>query len=455
MPLPREMLAEIARVPRVLWIEQGIDQFASFLGWRDFSYDGPRSRWVTIKYRSLERRMLDWLQCYVTDPGSGAEIFSTVSDLAQEIPFAWRRDNVHYLSALDFYDPYMMTAFVDFLNKSLAAERVFDFGEKRAMLRIEDVSPLVRADAVQGVIDVASTYDIPYAIAVIPVAVSGTNRQTMKDNPELLELLRRAQANGASIIMHGYEHQNDFSPKTGEGWEFWNARDDRPMDDDEAFTRDRLEKSFLELARNGLYPVAFEAPHYAMSKKGYDVLSEYFNVYSGVPQISDESYHIGLTLPFAVKSPYLNGMTLLPENMGYYDGAEFTIEGMLQNGRNLLDLERPFACFFYHGYRPADNLHRAREGAQDMGYTFFDLRALDIRAGSERVKIRTEDGELRTWVEPALLEQWRIEDQTPPAGAMIRTIAWGQTVLVALVILVFLILIVRLRRNARKKYEVQ
>lgn len=72
---------------------------------------------------------------------------------------------------------------------------------------------------------------------------------------------------GASIIMHGYTHQNEFSPTTGEGYEFWNAKDDRPMEDEESFTVPRIEAGISELLRCGLIPLAFEAPHYAASQK--------------------------------------------------------------------------------------------------------------------------------------------------------------------------------------------
>lgn len=89
----------------------------------------------------------------------------------------------------------------------------------------------------------------------------------LHEREELVEVLQEAQKRGASIIMHGYTHQNEFSPTTGEGYEFWNAKDDRPMEDEESFTVPRIEAGISELLRCGLIPLAFEAPHYAASQK--------------------------------------------------------------------------------------------------------------------------------------------------------------------------------------------
>lgn len=453
--LPEELLKEMSEAKKLVWAEQGIEQLAAYREWKDFVYEGPRRGWEMIQFRGRRRPAQDWLNCIVARPGKGAEIFSTISNIAASVPYAWRRDNVYFISALEYFEPAGQAVLVDFLYHVMSAERVHDFARqaRKVMLRIEDVSPIVDPEALQEVIDVIEGYAIPYAIAVIPVGLTEKQHIYIHEAEWLLQVLKRAQANGASIIMHGYTHQNEFSPTTGEGWEFWNARDDLPMEDDEAFTRDRLEKSFLEFARCGLYPVAFEPPHYAMSSVGYKVLSEYFDVFSGRAQISDESYHISMTLPYIVKSPHLNDMIVLPENMGYYDGDEFTVEEMLKNSRDLLDMPAPFACFFYHGYLPADNLPRVIDGVLRQGYEFFDIRTLNLRAGSSQVQISIEDGELSAVVDPQLLEKWAAEDAKKTGGAIGR-LAWFQTVLMGAAVLLFLMVILRLRRNARRKYEV-
>ncbi len=335
------------------------------------------------------------------------------------------------------------------------ADIVFFLGlrDSALLMRIEDVSPFVSAETLQELVDAIEQYDIPYAIGVISVGmIEGGGRVLLHENPELVEVLRRAQENGASIIMHGYAHQNEFSPTTGEGWEFWNVREDRPMEDDEAFTRDRIEKAFIELARCGLYPVAFEAPHYAMSKKGYEVLSEYFNVYSGMPQTSDTSYEVSMTLPYIVKSQHLNGMILLPENMGYYDGVEYRVGDMLNSSKALLGIENSFACFFYHGFLPPENLRKIIEVVQAQGFTFFDLRTMEIRAESPQVRVLVQNGKVSATVDSNLVAQWKKKGFFDPRYDF-ETLSWIQIAVLALVICSFLGIIANLKRTAWRKYE--
>lgn len=453
--LPDALLTEIASAPRAIWIEANIEQLARRLGWNDFIFDGSKGGWENIRFRSRERVVPPWIRFFIARPGAGAEIFSTVGNMGTREPCAWRRDNVYYLAAADFYEPAMLSLLVDLLHRAIPSTYVLDVvPPKRALLRVEDVSPLVRAERLQAVIDTIESYGIPYAIAVISIGLTNREFLHLDDNPELLAVLQRAQANGASIVMHGYTHQNEYSPTTGEGWEFWNARDDKPMPDDENFARDRLEHAFSELARNGLYPVAFEPPHYAISKKDLEVLSQYFNVFSGMPQISDESYTITLTLPYVIRSPYMNGMILIPENMGYYDGSEMSAAQMLQSLHDLRDIDDAFAGFFYHGYISPDHLPKLIEGVQRQGYTFFDLRTLDIRAGSSQVRIVAEGGAISAVVDPELGKEWQTVRARTRDRALIEKVAWVEVGLLIVVVTIFIGLILRLRRNARKKYEV-
>ncbi len=456
--LPREMLGEIAKAGRIVWFERSIEQLAAFLGWRDFSYKGSEGGWLSVITHIGERPIPDWMNCVVTSPGAGSEAYGSVKNIGGQAPLYWRRDNVYYLGCLDFFEAPMQAALVDILYRAIPSRYAQTHSRpKQVLLRIEDVSPLTAPAALRGVLDTIAGYGIPYAIGVISVGVLGDGSRTMlHERPELVALLQRAQESGASIIMHGYSHENEFSPKTGEGWEFWNVKTDGPMDDDEAFTRDRIEKAFLELARCGLYPVAFEPPHYAMSKKGYEVLSGYFNVFSGEVQTSDESYKISMTLPYITKSPYLNGMILLPENMGYYDGGEMRVENMLQNSAALLDTNAPFACFFYHGYlTTTDPLREVIEGARRQGYSFFDLRSMPIRASSPQVKVEIVNGRPTAWVDPAAIAKWKSEDAKEKSRSMLAKIGWIQVCVLLFAISAIVGIIVHLRKTACRKYEVQ
>ncbi len=67
-------------------------------------------------------------------------------------------------------------------------------------------------------------------MTVIPVYKDPDTGKTvhLKDKPELVDLLRSMQDDGAAIIMHGYTHQF-YDSETGEGFEFWDVKTDQPI----------------------------------------------------------------------------------------------------------------------------------------------------------------------------------------------------------------------------------
>lgn len=445
--LPEGLIQEMAQAKRVIWFEKNIEQMAAYLQWRDFTLEGPVNGWSYFNYKK-EYYMIEWLNIVVAKPGAGAQVVATVKNIDREAPLAWQRDNIYFCGLLSV-DQFFMPTLGELLNQFIPNDHL---PSHQVLIRIEDVSPVVDPKAVKAVLDTIIGYKIPFSVGVIPVAVDGNGKKTaLHESPAMVQVLQEAQAHGASIIMHGYTHQNDYSPKTGEGYEFWNARDDKPMNNDEAFTSERLEAGIAELVRCGLTPVAFEPPHYAMSTAGYNVLSRYFNIFSGQVQISDQSERESVTLPYLSRSVHLNGMLAIPENMGYYDGKQFLAEDMLRYSAALLDVEDGFAGFFYHGYLPPDKLPFIIEGLRAQGYEFFDLRRLPIKVQSSQITITGHDGKLDVQVDESLRKAW--EADKSGGRSLMERIGDAQIWVLSVVVAAFLAIIVKLRMNVRKHYE--
>lgn len=447
--LPQGLLQEIAHAPKVIWFEKNIEQLAAYLQWQDFKLEGVSNGWSVINYKK-DMFISDWMNVVITQPGQSAQVFATVKDIVNSKPLAWQRDKVYYSGFLEVHPSHMLTL-SGLLHQFISNQNDSHSQSHKALLRIEDVSPLVNPEAVSAVIAAIRKYNIPFSIGVIPVGVTANdNRKYLHESPKLVKVLKEAQDNGASIIMHGYTHQNKYSPKTGEGYEFWNARDDKPMENDEAFTQERMEAGIEELVRCGLIPVAFEPPHYAMSHTGYQVLSRYFNIFSGQIQISDKSDQLSLALPYLSTSTYLNGMMVIPENMGYYDGKTFLVEHMLKSSEQILDIQDGFACFFYHGYLPPDKLPSIIEGLKKQGYEFFDLRQLPIQVQSQNIKITGQDGQLKVEVDARLQSSW---GNSAISDGFFEKVGSVHIMLLLLILAVFGGIIIHLRANANKHYE--
>src|SRR5699024_10990440 len=119
-------------------------------------------------------------------------------------------------------------------------------------------------------------------------------------------------------IYHGPEEEVvQLSVDDFESQEKYEAHQSANEEYERRYIENRLTRGVQELANYGLYPLAFEAPHYTMSQNGYQVASNIFSTYVGQIQLSDENWEIMDTTPYATQPTMLNGMVLLPETIGY------------------------------------------------------------------------------------------------------------------------------------------
>ena len=298
--------------------------------------------------------------------------------------------------------------------------------QRQGYIRLEDIHPMVDPDAFKAVTDILHEKNIPYMVAVIPVY---TNPETgeqhhFSDSPKLLNILKDIQNRGASIILHGYTHQFRLS-ETGEGFEFWDVEYNMPiyhapdeefvMKSREEFASDaeyaqymeqlrqfertyieqRLTRGIQELANYGLYPLAFEAPHYTMSQHGYEIVSRFFTTYSGQLQLSDEDWQKMTAVPYITRPTFLKGMTLLPETIGYVDPADpEAIAQMTEKARENMLVRDGLVAGFYHPYLGTEPFLQLLEELEPLSIEWIDLKQRDNHVRTEHVEIRTENGQL-------------------------------------------------------------
>ncbi|MCM3002931.1 polysaccharide deacetylase family protein [Priestia koreensis] len=320
----------------------------------------------------------------------------------------------YYLATESFYDP--IGQFV--------GEKLFSFfgkkptGTHKVYLRLEDVHPMYDPEVLKQAADYLKKKDIPYMIAVIPLYINPKTHEVihMSDSPKLVKVLQYMQDNGATIVLHGYRHQYK-DEETGEGFEFWDVKRDEPIltsrNDDvkgrkdfettadyrgylkkgEAFERKYVENAMQsgieELVTHKLYPLAFEAPHYAMSQTGYDVLSKHFSTYVGQTQVTDLTW-TGQYAPLNESQPtFLNGMTLLPETIGYVShDAEHSVDAAKSNVKEVSEFTDSYVAGFYHPYLKLSNLKELVESLDRVpNREWVDLKKLDNRVKVQNVTI--------------------------------------------------------------------
>ncbi|WP_099159150.1 DUF2334 domain-containing protein [Virgibacillus ndiopensis] len=312
------------------------------------------------------------------------DVLIEVSQGDKEYPLFVHHQNAYYYAMNDLFPPNS-----NFLAEAL--HNVFKISHEtstRAYLRLEDIHPLVDPEYVSEIAKILKQRDIPYMVSVIPVYVNPETEEKyhLSDAPELVKELKYMQDNGGSIILHGYTDQY-FLGETGDGYEFWDIEKNSPIyqspevntpikteedfssgtayknyiknleEYETAYIEERLNKGIQDLVYHGLNPVAFEAPHYAMSQNGYEVVSEYFSTIVGQVQLTDDDWKIMTEAPNITSPSFLHGMKLLPETIRYvrYDDPT-SIQEMKDRVNDFSIVRDGIIGGFYHPFLGVDGL---------------------------------------------------------------------------------------------------
>ncbi|MEV5110723.1 DUF2334 domain-containing protein [Bacillus sp. LBA3-1-1.1] len=300
-------------------------------------------------------------------------------------------------------------------------EMLFSYFEQKPMtnktsayLRLEDVHPAVNVKQLKEIAELLKEKNLPYMITVIPVYKDPDTGKTvhLKDNSELVDVLRFMQDNGGSIVMHGYTHQF-YDSETGEGFEFWDVKTDQPIRQpnhekpktkedfqstedynkyvengkafEEKYTKDHIEKGITELVEAKLYPVAFEAPHYTMSQKGYEILSQYFSTYVGQLQLNDTTWK-SMHSPAYISTPsFLHGMKLIPETVGFIEEDKpQAIAKMKERAVSIEKLSDGIIGAFYHPYLGVTPLKEVLKELESIP----NIEWIDLQKETNEVKMK-------------------------------------------------------------------
>ncbi|MFV0557589.1 MAG: DUF2334 domain-containing protein [Enterococcus sp.] len=367
----------------------------------------------TDTFQLPEKRII-----YQTNPQDAQILYSASEQTHPEdtTPLIEQKNDDFYLAAELLekpFDWFLADSLTDFLD--CAPQKPMRY------LRLEDVHPLVDPKVLQEQAEFLKEENIPYMVAVIPVYTTGDGQTVhLDDSPELVKTLQYMQANGASIVLHGYRHQYRQS-ETGEGFEFWDVENDRPIlqASDEPvklrsdFASDELYQDFLttgqefettyteaaiengveELVANGLYPLAFEAPHYTMSQNGYHIVAQHFSSYVGQLQLSDTTWESQYQPTYASNPNFLGGMTVYPETLGYVeDGDDSAIATIQTEVADYAPFDQKYLSAFYHPYLGIDQLKQLVATLEKTDATWFDLKEQPNQVTVDEITITSQQG---------------------------------------------------------------
>ncbi|MGH0680325.1 DUF2334 domain-containing protein [Bacillus luti] len=393
----------------VLALGQNVEQLSSRFSF--ITLKGNDIRVNKIKYPSKKLENTLEGERLIQSIDTNGTVLANASSANNTNPLIVQHGTSYYVATPNLFD--WMSHYV--------GEMLFSyFGQKpktdkvSAYLRLEDVHPAADINQLKEIAALLKEKQIPYMITVIPVYKdphTGKNIQ-LKDKPELVDLLRSMQDDGAAIIMHGYTHQF-YDTETGEGFEFWDVKTDQPIrqpnhekpktqndfpnieaynqyvekgkEFEEKYTTDHIEKGIQELVDAKLYPVAFEAPHYTMSQKGYEILSRYFSTYVGQIQLSDTTWKSMHSPAYRSTPSFLHGMKLMPETVGFIEEDKpQAFAKMKERALSVAKLSDGVIGAFYHPYLGVEPLKEVLKNLESIP----NMEWIDLQKETNEVKMK-------------------------------------------------------------------
>ncbi|WP_297134486.1 polysaccharide deacetylase family protein [Terrisporobacter sp.] len=376
---------------KIYWIEDKIENLIDFNDKYDMSYESKNHSINKLIYRD-ETLLIESGDLFnIIKPSKDSKVLAQMSDGFNTYPFIINEKNLFYISRWDLDESYI---FEDSLNDFYESNK---FNKGDIFVRIEDVHPFTDTNKLREVADYLYSQDVPFMIALIPTFVDSKTKtiNTLDLNPEYIETIKYMQDKGGSVILHGYTHQIGNEEVSGEGYEFWDMKNDKPIDEDiEIYVKDRILSGLRLCIKNGIYPLGFEAPHYAMNIHGYKEIKKYFSTYVGQYQNNDYNF-VTNSPPYTIENSNAFNK-LIPENLGYVDDTDmFSIDKIKENFKKLSMVRGYSGGFFFHPYLDIEYLKEVVEYLKDERVDFIDLKEQDNYVKIDDINITSKNGNIR------------------------------------------------------------
>jgi len=243
----------------------------------------------------------------------------------------------------------------------------------KALIRIEDVNPESRPESLIKIADYLHGEKAPFQVSLIPIYKDPDNQKEvyLVNNPDLLKALKYAVSKGAAIVMHGVTHQ--YRGVSGDDYEFWDSISGKPIiHESRTWLSNRIKMGIAECFRNGLYPLAWETPHYSASQNDYKTIRKNFDTFYDQVMVAEVD---GTQQPFPYPARLKDlDVKIIPENLGYVPIERPDTTLIIQAARKMLNVRDGMASFYFHPFVPIDYLKRIVKSMKAMGWEFVSIK---------------------------------------------------------------------------------
>lgn len=400
--LPPEFLADLIAFRRPFcWIGRHIASLVNTLpGKRQFGFtyidyrDDLEFREVVYRGVTLPKGDPDLNIVAVADPASVQVLATAVNDEKVTHPYALRRDRFWYIADSPFSyvtEGGRYLVFCDLLHDILEIQHA---PQAKALVRIEDVSTEIDPGDLRQAADILAARRIPFQIAVIPIFRNPTKgfEVYLSDRQSVVEAIQYMIARGGTPILHGVTHQ--YRGASGDDYEFWDDIGARPIARDSArLVRDRLQQGLAECFASGVFPTAFETPHYGASETDYQAMQQVFTLFNERTMATPDAGSIQF-FPYPVVDRY--GRSVVPENLGYLPAENPDVKTLVEAAQRMRVVRDAVASFYFHPFLDPALLGEVVRGLTEAGYRFVSLREFggDVDAQG-RYLVRSSPGRVR------------------------------------------------------------
>jgi len=388
-------------IDRLLSVSHGRQEF----GFIYLGYQGSPAGW-RIEYKDTLFPAEDF-NLTLVEPVAGSRVQVRASAMRgdhSQVPYALSQGHFWYFADAPFgtgreSDRYLV--FCDLLHDILEVNHP---PQAEALVRIEDVSAEAEPGDLRAAADVLSKRQIPFQIATIPLYRDPSTNVEMRlsDRPNVIEAIHYMIERGGTPVMHGWSHQ--YRTATGDDYEFWDGIMNRAIagDSEQDIVR-RIDSGLAELFTDGIFPIAFETPHYAASAIDYHAMAKEFSLFY---ERTMTTPHLGATqyFPYPVIDQF--GRHVVPENLGYLPLEKPDPKVLIENARYMRVVRDGVASFYFHPFLNSKLLDEVVAGVSGLGYHFVSLREFggNVNAAGRYV-VRTEPGTVHLFPHD---EFWRL-----------------------------------------------
>lgn len=414
---PQALIADIrsATIP-VFWIGRRLGQvadreFSEKLGFRAAA-DEPETGFTSVTYkdRTLIKRE-PWLFPVEVMDTSRVEVLATANGAkGASRPYVVHSGSFWFIAdspAAYTVEGDRYLVFCDVLHDFF---RMPHQGERKALVRIEDVSVDSNLTQLRAVADELSQRHVPFQISLIPIFRDPADRSEvyLSDRPEFVRTIRYMVSRGGMVVLHGVYHKYHDQRRSGDDYEFWDNEVEKPIQGDSAeLVQQRLKLGLEECFKNGIYPVAWETPHYGASAADYQAIGKVFSaVYERVLLVGESD--LGHWFPYPSVDRF--GRFVIPENLGYISMQDPNPAGIVASAANLQVVRDGVASFFFHPFMDLKYLREAIDGIENLGYHFVSIGDYDCRVQLDDKLVQTYTETVRLPVRGRYLHRFLLKD---------------------------------------------